>query len=80
MKHAVNCYFGTASPFVEGLDWQLLPPTQRPQDRDPWKAMDGRPSLSGYHLSVLLETDLHRHMLMGLLITILSRYSSVSLK
>jgi len=40
VKHAVNCYFGTASPFVEGLDWQLLPPTQRPQDRDPWKAMD----------------------------------------
>ncbi|MEZ5066333.1 MAG: glycosyltransferase family 39 protein [bacterium] len=37
--HAVLCYFGTASPFVEGLDWQLLPPTQRALSRDPWKTM-----------------------------------------
>ncbi len=33
---AILCYFGTASPFVEGLAWQILPPTLREKARDPW--------------------------------------------
>ncbi|GJM45449.1 MAG: hypothetical protein DHS20C21_22910 [Gemmatimonadota bacterium] len=33
---AVLSYFGTASPFVEGMQWQLLPPAPRAKQRDPW--------------------------------------------
>jgi len=33
---AILCYFGTASPFAEGLDWQILPPAPRGKARDPW--------------------------------------------
>lgn len=36
---AVLGYFGTASPFVEGLDWQVFPPTRRAKDRDPWTVL-----------------------------------------
>ena len=36
---AILCYFGTADPFVEGIDWQLLPPTRRARSRDPWKVL-----------------------------------------
>jgi tetratricopeptide (TPR) repeat protein len=33
---AILCYFGTASPFVEELEWQLLPPAPRAKALDPW--------------------------------------------
>jgi len=36
---AVLSYFGTASPFVEGIDWQVFPPTRRAKDRDPWTVL-----------------------------------------
>jgi tetratricopeptide (TPR) repeat protein len=36
---AILCYFGTANPFVEGLDWQVLPPAQREKTRDPWTVL-----------------------------------------
>jgi tetratricopeptide (TPR) repeat protein len=36
---AILCYFGTANPFVEGIDWQLLPPSQRAKDRDDWTVL-----------------------------------------
>ncbi|MGQ0720227.1 MAG: glycosyltransferase family 39 protein [Candidatus Eiseniibacteriota bacterium] len=36
---AVLCYFGTASPFAEEMDWQVLPPTQRARNLDPWKVL-----------------------------------------
>jgi Flp pilus assembly protein TadD len=36
VDRAILCYFGTASPFVEGIDWQLLPPAPREKSRDPW--------------------------------------------
>jgi Flp pilus assembly protein TadD len=36
---AVLCYFGTASPFAEDMQWQVLPPTQRARNLDPWKVL-----------------------------------------
>ncbi len=36
---AILCYFGTASPFVEEVDWQILPPTQRAKRYDPWTVL-----------------------------------------
>lgn len=36
---AILCYFGTASPFVEGIEWQLLPPTARGKRDDPWTVL-----------------------------------------
>jgi 4-amino-4-deoxy-L-arabinose transferase-like glycosyltransferase len=36
---AILCYFGTASPFVEGIEWQLLPPAPRAKRLDPWKVL-----------------------------------------
>jgi tetratricopeptide (TPR) repeat protein len=36
---AILCYFGTADPFSLGLDWQLLPPTRRARNRDPWTVL-----------------------------------------
>ncbi|NNE43059.1 MAG: phospholipid carrier-dependent glycosyltransferase [Gemmatimonadetes bacterium] len=38
-EQAVLCYFGTASPFVEGIEWQVLPPASRARNRDPWTVM-----------------------------------------
>lgn len=36
-SRAILGYFGTASPFVEGVEWQVLPPTQRAKKgEDPW--------------------------------------------
>ncbi len=39
VKRAILCYFGTANPFVFGVEWQLLPPTQRARSQDPWIVM-----------------------------------------
>jgi Flp pilus assembly protein TadD len=36
VSRAILGYFGTADPFVEGIEWQVLPPTQRPKSEDPW--------------------------------------------
>lgn len=36
---AILCYFGTANPFVEDLEWQILPPAQRGKSRDPWTVL-----------------------------------------
>lgn len=36
VSQAILGYFGTANPFVEGIEWQLLPPTQRAKSADPW--------------------------------------------
>ncbi|MBZ0268744.1 glycosyltransferase family 39 protein, partial [bacterium] len=36
---AILCYFGTASPFVEGIEWQILPPAPRAKNLDPWKVL-----------------------------------------
>jgi tetratricopeptide (TPR) repeat protein len=36
---AVLSYFGTADAFAEGIAWQLLPPTARPRDADPWTTL-----------------------------------------
>lgn len=33
---AILCYFGTASPFGLGVEWQMLPPSQREKRFDPW--------------------------------------------
>jgi hypothetical protein len=39
VDRAILCYFGTADPFVFGVEWQLLPPTQRARNLDPWIVM-----------------------------------------
>jgi tetratricopeptide (TPR) repeat protein len=36
---AILCYFGTASPFAEDLEWQILPPAARGKARDPWTVL-----------------------------------------
>lgn len=36
---AVLCYFGTANPFVEEMQWQVLPPTMRARSADPWTVL-----------------------------------------
>jgi tetratricopeptide (TPR) repeat protein len=36
---AILCYFGTASPFGEDFEWQILPPAQRERNRDPWSVL-----------------------------------------
>ncbi len=36
VSQAILGYFGTASPFAEGIEWQVLPPTQRAKSADPW--------------------------------------------
>lgn len=39
VTQAILGYFGTASPFAEKIQWQLLPPTQRRRSKDPWIVM-----------------------------------------
>jgi tetratricopeptide (TPR) repeat protein len=36
---AILCYFGTASPFAEDFEWQILPPAPRAKARDPWTVL-----------------------------------------
>lgn len=36
VRQAILSYFGTADPFAFGIDWQLLPPSQREKRFDPW--------------------------------------------
>lgn len=36
VRRAILSYFGTADPFAFGIQWQLLPPSQREKRFDPW--------------------------------------------